>query len=619
MAGIILLLGEESNQHLREIRENFENLKDLKSSFEYNQSKCQVVKYKRKYDEEDNNYFDCEEVAVCCVGTVLFRNYGFKESIIGIGKALCKGTTISEIVEEIDGHYFIVIISKSEKKCYFITDVGGTINEYMLEKDGSLYVSTSMLALAKLFPVTPQSENILMFIRSGMFFEDTTYFNEIKTLKQASIYEYDFNIGQLKRIEYWSVPENVNEQISFEDAVESITKSLKYIIASIPNKMAIYDFTGGYDARFVLSLAYSGEKDKNRINAFFFGPGRSREAKIVEENCLNLGIKYNNCVIPNDWPKEFYENIIASHNLCDGLENACVYAPILMTQKWKKKYFQYSVHGLFGELFRQRTWEFEFGRRGRRIPANLKRLIKYRNLSDDFDKSIFSNKPLKIISEAPNKLLEIYRKTNSILDQRAPNTLQLDNIYFAQRARRWGGRNITTANQIIQPICQLWFRKPLELSMSLPAKFKIRCKLMRHVVEKESPIFAKEKMITGTPFVVMSLANINRFIPGISFFVRKAIRKISQVAFNKTIWAGLTTPDYKTGEWFSWALMDPRCQDLLEYNKMITQSFYDERKYRIFLERARSGNFHFYGQLGNIITAELTLRSVNIKGNIDFY
>jgi len=519
------------------------------------------------------------------------------------------------MIDDIDGTFCLVVLDRRIGKCFVVTDIGGVINTYIRKAGNTFFISTSMLALAKAYPVSLDKQAILLFLRSGMFFDETTYFNEIIVLKPATIYQYDIKSNKFINEKYWSVPQEVNDKISFKEAASKITTTLKHIIDNIPDDEAIYDFTGGYDSRFVLALAYGNGEKRGHLNAFFFGPPNSREAKIVEQNCLNLGITYNNYLIHDDWTQNFYDYILESNNLCDGLENACVYAPILLTQKWKKRSFKYSVHGLFGELFRQRTWEFEFGKRGKKIPAHLSRLIKYRNLSDDFDKSIFSDKYLRIIDDVPNKLLETYKNTNSILDQKAPNTLQLDNIYFSQRARRWGGRNITTANQIIQPICPMWFRKPLEISLSLPPKYKIKCKLMRYIVENESPAFANEKMITGTPFVLMNFVNIHRFIPGITFFGRKAIRKFSQVFFNRTIWGGLTTPDYKTGEWFRQTLKDPRCQDLLNYEKMLSKSFYDERGFNEFIQRANASEFHFYGQLGNIITAELTLRAANIKRN----
>jgi asparagine synthetase B (glutamine-hydrolysing) len=614
MAGLVLSIGKESQNYFDSLKQNFGKLKGLCKSFECKKSNYQIIKYKRLYDNDDSNYFNCAELNVNIVGSVLYKNFGFNESAKEIGKSMLKGESISKIADEIDGHHFISIFLKNQNRVYLITDCGGVINTYLLKKDENIYISTSMLALAKTFTVTPDADAILTFIRSGVFFNETTYFKEISVLKPASIYEYKLESGQFTRNKYWSVPKDINRKISFKAATDSITKSLMYIIDKIPISTAIYDLTGGYDSRFVLALAYSKETEKNKINAFFFGPVNSREARIVEKNCKNLKINYNNYTLPNEWSENYFDSILEANRFCDGLENACAYAPILWVLRKKKKEFQVSVNGLIGELFRQRTWEFEFGRRGKRIPANVHGFIKYRDLGDAFDRTVFSEHFIHFINAIPNILYGIYKSNNRIFVNNVPNTLQIENIFFSSRRRRHG-RNVTTSNQIIQTICPLWFRKPIEISFSLSPEFKKRCKLMRFIVEKTSPEFAKEKMINNTPFVLMNLTNIHRFIPGVVFFVRKAIRKFLQVFLNKTIWSGLTTPDYKTGEWFRQALKDPRCQDLLNYEKMLSKSFYDERGFNEFIQRAKTSEFHFYGQLGNIITTELTLRAANIKRN----
>ena len=101
----------------------------------------------------------------------------------------------------------------------------------------------------------------------------------------------------------------------------------------------------------------------------------------------------------------------------------------------------------------------------------------------------------------------------------------------------------------------------------------------------------------------------------LNFFSRIAIRKSFQIAFNKTVWAGLTVPDYNTGEWHREALKDPRCKDLLDYSKMASKSLYDEVKFKEFIRRAGQDGFHYYGQLGNIMTVELTLRAVELPAS----
>jgi len=613
MAGIILCLGNETDQQVQRMRHNFESCKGLQDSYVFRDNKCQIVKYQRKYDLKDNNWFESPEVMVCAVGTIIFKNYGIENSICEIGKALSKGAVFSEIANQIDGHYFLSIMQKRENELRLMTDVGGAINTYLIKKDGKFFVSTSMLALAQCFKVTPDNRSILTFIRSGMFFGDTTYFKEIVALKPASIYKYDFNTGALARHKYWSVPRNVNTHISLTEAAFSLKQALFHIIDNIPCENSIYDFTGGYDSRFVLSFEYSRQKNKKRVNAFFFGPPDSREAKIVRNNCVNLGIRYNNYLLPRQWSKIFFDYVVEANKLSDGMINACEYAPVLWIQKEKRKKFKYSILGLFGEIYRGFPAKQEFLMAGRRRLADIPRFIRFRNLVSSFEPQLFSSDVCKIISEIPKHILKAYEESNSILERNAPNTLQLDNIYFAHRMRRWGGSALATTNQLIQAICPLWYREALTVCFSLPHHVKLREKLMKYIVREIAPQLSVEKTISGAPFLLVNSNNIIAFIPAVIFYLLKAVRKFFEVVFKRSILGGLTLPEYQVSEWYREALTDPRCEDLLDHNNMISGRFYDKERFEGFIQDAKSPDFSFYTQLGNMITVELTLRSANLK------
>ena len=616
MAGIVLALGDEITGDFTDIQNHFYILKTLKASYEFLNGSIHIIKYQRRRATEDYSWFESPEIVICVVGTIIFKDFGFEDSAREIGNALSIGIDISKIIDEIDGNYLLIIIDKMRKECLVITDAGGVINTYILENNGRYFISTSMLALAKTFPVSPDLRSILMFLRSGMFFNYDTYFNEIKILKPASIYRYDVKTRKLTDKKYWRVPKRVNYNISFEDAAYAISESLINIIDRIPTENAIYDFTGGYDSRFILALAYSREIEKKRINTFFFGPPGSREARIVEHNCKNIGITYNNYVLPDDWPIHYFDYILESHRLCDGMENVLTYGPVLWALKKKSDAFSFAVNGLFGELYRQRRWITEFGRRGKRCAPNLRRLIRYRDLTENFKDTMFSDEYIYMIKDIPNQIIEIYQRTNKIFDNKVPNTLKLDNIYFAQKARRWGGRNVLTANQLIQTVCPLWFRKPLEISLGLPPEYKKNNKLMRYIVEKEAPLLAKEKMISGAPFIQINFRNIYKFLPTFDFYSRIAIRKFYQVVFKKSIWQELTIPAYNTSEWYRRTLKDPRCQDSLNWGKMVSQGLYEKGGFEDFIKTANMNNFPFYGELGRILTLELTLRIARLKGSL---
>ena len=72
-------------------------------------------------------------------------------------------------------------------------------------------------------------------------------------------------------------------------------------------------------------------------------------------------------------------------------------------------------------------------------------------------------------------------------------------------------------------------------------------------------------------------------------------------------------PDYDSSLWFQKALTDPRCKSLVTYDVMISSPLYEKAQFEDFIKRAREDNgFHYYGQLGNIITLELTMRHAGI-------
>ena len=614
MAGFLLTFGQAHNSHFDKVASDFENLKNLKPSFYFKNKNLKLKKYQRAIDIQDCNYFESNYVVVCCVGSILFRNFNFEKSIQELGAVLNSGIPIKQIINEIDGNFNLIIFEKTKNKIYFITDFGGVINSYIYKKDDMYIISTSFLALANSFSVTPDIESILLFIQNEMFYDETTYFHEIKTLKPASIYKYDISTRALSRKEYWFFPRQVNKKIDLKTGAEKITKSLFQITDFIPLENTIFDFTGGFDSRFILSLVYARSQNQE-IHTFFFGPPESREAKIVEKNCNNIGVIYNNFLPSPSLPDTFFDSIIEAHKLSDGLISAFAYASTLINQKIKINKFRYAVHGPFGELFRQRRWITEFGMRGRLKPPNLDRLLKYRELTEPNDNSIFNEELSLYVQCIPAKVKSIYKKSLKIFCNNSPNTLQLDYLYFCQKARRWGGRTITTTNQLIKAICPLWFRRPLEISLSLSPQHKKSNKLMRFIVEKESPEFAKQKMITGAPFVQINCKNFFKFLPSLYFFLRIAIRKFFQVVFKKHIWEGLTTPDYDSGVWFRGALAEPKCEEILDYDNMFSKILYSKKEFNEFKKRAKKAEFKYYNQLGKILTVELTLRYLNLRIN----
>lgn len=618
MAGILIALGSGIEDHWEDVQNRFESLKGLLHKQVYCSKLLKVAKYCRNNEAHDVNWFESDQYLICAVGTILYADYGIDESLRIVAEYLNRGISIDEILEEIDGHFLFIVHEKRSGDLRIITDVGGVINGYFIQNKKVIFIGTSMLALAGHFPVTVDERSVATFLRTGMFFGDTTYFNEVRALKPASQYRFIVSTKELVYKKYWEVPVSVNYSIGVSDAARHLKDALDSIVKKIPIDKAIFDFTGGYDARFVLSFVYSRIAHKEKINAFFFGPRNSREAVIVENNCRNLGLKYNNFVLPENWDAIFYDYVLESLALSDGMISAFEYAPVLWVQKQKALSFCYSFLGLFGEIYRTFNAKQEFFGAGRKRPANLERYIRYRILSATFNHSILSPEVIDFMNKLPESLIKIFKKTIGHMSEDCVNTVQLDYIYFSHRMRRWGGRSISTTNQIIRPICPLWFKKPLSMVFTFPPGIKKREKLMRYLMQINAPEMAKEKTISGTPFIPINIKNAVLFIPALWFYLLKAFRKCSEIVFNKSILSGLTTPDYDVSPWIQKALKDNRCHDLLKFKEMASKWLYEKQAFDSFIEKARSGCLDFYGQIGNIITIELVLRYSNITKNVEY-
>ncbi|MCK4825923.1 hypothetical protein KA005_59795, partial [bacterium] len=191
------------------------------------------------------------------------------------------------------------------------------------------------------------------------------------------------------------------------------------------------------------------------------------------------------------------------------------------------------------------------------------------------------------------------------------NTLQIDNIYFRQKIRKWAGRTISTSNQLIRAVAPLTFKKCIEAGMSIPPRYKRNGRLIKAIVETFSPVLAQQKMLNGMPCQNIRIDNFYKFIPLVSELTKKGIRKLSQRVFDRTILLDKTLT-YQVSNWFGSMLSDIRCKNLLSYDNMCTSRLYRKEQFERFIEDAQKPGFRYYQQIGNLFTLELRMREDNL-------
>jgi len=432
MAGLLLSLFESSSIAHKKVQESFKYNGNLKPSFEMNSRPFKIVKYIRQWETEDTNCYVDHDLVVVAVGEVLFGNVPLHQVISCIASKLKQGTKIDEICREIDGSFCLVIYKRNKEKLDIITDTVGLLNTYYYQ-DGKVHViCTSEIAIARVLPVSPSIKSIAEFLRASYILDEETFFKEIKVMATACHYTVDFRSQTVVNKKYYHFPVEIDRSISFNEAARRLSEAMQEIIGMFPKNETIYDFTGGNDSRAVMAYVFGDGGRKDEISALFFGPQESNEYKILKNSCEDLGIKFYDFAPDDTFVEKFYDYILLSHELGSGEENAAYHAPILWSNEKKRAHrFLFSMHGMGGELYRDARWDQEFGRRGSKRPANLRRLINWRVFQYEYDTTVYSKEFLKFIKEVPDYFFESYQRTVSDINpKKGTNTLQLDTIYL---------------------------------------------------------------------------------------------------------------------------------------------------------------------------------------------
>lgn len=609
MAGIVLTFGPNAPDHHEKCVANFQKIKGLPVSNQYNSPEICLTKYKRVNDGEED-FLISEKAQIWVLGTLIYKNICGKKALLEVIQDF-RESEFKSLTDKLDGHFVIFIKRRDEIGFWIISDHAGIINIYKHKNEDNVILSTSSMSISRTFKVSPNLDGIAQFLRSASICDNQTIYNEIETLDAASIYyvEYTPRVKFSKLMTYWNSPCVIEEGMDLSTAVEKVSSSINSTLENFVDSKVVCDLTGGFDSRIIVSAMMASGKNPKDISTFVFGPEDSREVSLVKGYWEALGIQGMHLPLPNDWSERFSEYVEKSILLCDGEENAFNYAPILFAQEYKNIKFDYSLNGLAGELYRDFWWIQDFPYK--RIKADINKLVNTRVLQYEYDNSIFSGEIKRTIKNINHFLYNKYSQTNSEEEiKKSFNTSQIDNIYFRQKIRRWAGRTISTSNQLIRTFAPLSSKKCLEAGMSVPPNLKIGGRLVRGVVEKNWPALAKLKMLDGTPCSNPSMSNFWEFFPMFSFLGKKALRKISQKSIKRTILIDPTLK-YDQKKLFQ-DLISNKYKNISSFEKMFTSIYYNKNNFEKFIAKISEGDTTLFSQLGNILTLENRMSKDNI-------
>ncbi len=605
MAGILITIGNKVHKSHQKALDFFVRHKGLRNGHDEKGPGFRLSKLSRmKGDRADTDHRD--DIALWVVGTLIY-----KDKLGDRAQALLRQDLdhqpIESLVDSCDGPFCMVIRDRAEHSLKIITDHAGIMNIYRYCSGKVLSLSSSSMALSRTYPVSVNEKAVAQFLRGATVYGPATIYKEIELLEPASIYTFRMDgegVRETKK-RYWQSPVAVQEKMTFEQARDTLIQRLLKAFEAISGEDVICDFTAGFDSRLVISLMSMFRPCKD-ISTFVFGPDGSREVNLVEGYCAKLGFRNDHLALPGDWDERSFDYVKRALTITDGEENVFTYAPILWAQDHKSKGHEYSVNGLGGELYRDFWWIQELT--GSKRPANLDRLINTRVLQYEYDYSLFSRDFMPEIANIKNILKNEFRTSLSDMDPlRSYNTLQIDNLYFRQKIRRWAGRTISSSNQVVGALTPLTMKQCIESVLTVPPRYKRNGRLVKGIIEKLSWPLSAQEMLNGTPCQNVSVQNAHKFIPLVADYGKRGIRKLVQKTMGRTIFVDKSI-SYPPSSSFSPLFSTKELSDAFGYDTLKAKDFFDREKYERFYTEARTGRFLYYNQLGNMLTLEMRLR-----------
>ena len=196
---------------------------------------------------------------------------------------------------KLNGHFILIGFNMSSRQLTVVTSRFGTVHAYQCFNGNRAAVGTCFPSIAA---AASQKQldwlGLAGFFRMGFFPEDRTFFEDIKILKPASRYVFDYNGELLSQQRYWSWPQTESRFDSREEALEAFGESFLNVMQDMlsEGRLAI-PISGGLDSRSVVAAIDPDQIRSGRLWSFSYGYGAdSAETSIGRQVATARGLPH---------------------------------------------------------------------------------------------------------------------------------------------------------------------------------------------------------------------------------------------------------------------------------------------------------------------------------------
>jgi hypothetical protein len=531
------------------------------------------------------------------------RGLGDWPSIVAELAASPRGDRDS-ILDRFQGQYALALADTGEGSVQVSGDHLGAYPLYTAELNGIAWASTSAMTLAYALRAPLDLAALRALFMDDAIRSPQSAFEGIRRSRFGE--RHLLKGGRVVTRRVWSpFPEPVSYR-RLDDAVERGIALLRESGLQMEKAWPrwVTDLTSGLDSRLLASVMANHHEP---VHATVNGSPRDLDVITARRIADELGWPLLHNELPADWGRarwEFFQKGVA---LADGEKPGHAIDGSIWAKTILRGSYDAATGGGGGELLRDFLWQQDYPRIGRTADLNTRRLVRLMfTFGSKPDIRLFRRDWRREYEDAVVGSIEEI----AALAPEALNNAKLDAVYLWRVSGHYG-RYGGAAFPVIASPQPLMTESIASYSFALPWRFRLKGKLVRHLITRLHPKLASMPTWHGGAAEPLTIRRPIRYAEYHVNLAAKAFRKVGRMAFKSTRFAPPTTlhtlPSYNTD---FVGVLDR--EGFLEPDRLVTRKLYEPVYLRDFLRRAKTAKFGEFGQLYSIVSIELVCRLCEI-------
>lgn len=392
-----------------------------------------------------------------------------------------------------EGPFAALVWNEETGLAYARNDTAATLNLYAGTFGGVHWVTTSALLLARALRLRLEPGAVMELLGRGAVMAPASMFSGLRRVGVGEAVWIGGHHG-IRGVREWLPYASVAERRSTRAAVDRMHDLLvdrMQRVARLPGPLAA-DLTGGYDTRVVCGAAYAAGLS---LAASVTGPPDDPDVGIARQLAARLGWSFTHFDPTTSWDLPIDRSVWRQlvYRTSGELPPTAVYQ-LLLTRPWLARTYAAHLNGTMGELLRSFPWSQEFAGAGRRRPADVGRLLRYRFLQD--------GPPMPGLYRSDwfpafvSRLSDWAREIAS-LGQEAQTNQQCDAIYLWKMTGHVA-LYTTASSGWLPTVAPLAFESVVSEALSIPWHQKVTSNLQRTLIARLSPVAASVPTVYGS-------------------------------------------------------------------------------------------------------------------------